>query len=132
MDRLHAVAEAALDGRLDATRLRSSGPEQALADLQRISGVGPFFAELILIRGAGEPDYFSRTERRLHGAMGEGYGADPGDLDGLAALAEQWRPYRSSDRLPVPEPRREVALTPALLQPPAPPPRTPAGTRGSC
>ena len=36
VERLHAIATAALDGRLDAATLRAAGPEQALADLQRL------------------------------------------------------------------------------------------------
>jgi DNA-3-methyladenine glycosylase II len=61
VERLHAIAEAALGGRLDAASLRAAGPEHALADLRRLPGIGEFSAELVLIRGAGEPDYFPRT-----------------------------------------------------------------------
>lgn len=95
VDRLHALAEAALDGRLDAAKLRADGPEQALADLQRLPGIGPFAAELVLIRGAGEPDHFSRTERRLHAAMAAAYDVEAGDIGALDAIAERWRPFRS-------------------------------------
>jgi 3-methyladenine DNA glycosylase/8-oxoguanine DNA glycosylase len=95
VDRLHALAEAALDGRLDAARLRAAGPEEALAELQRLPGIGPFGAELVLIRGAGEPDHFSRTERRLHAAMAEAYGVDAADVDALATIAARWIPFRS-------------------------------------
>jgi DNA-3-methyladenine glycosylase II len=95
VDRLRAIAAAALDGRLDAGTLRAAGPDQALADLQRLPGIGPFGAELVLIRGAGEPDHFARSERRLHMAMGEAYGIDAGDIDALASIASRWRPFRS-------------------------------------
>ncbi len=95
VERLRGVAEAALDGRLDAGALRAAGPEQALGDVQGIPGIGPFGAELVVIRGAGEPDHFSRTERRLHAAMAEAYGVDARDVDALAAIAANWRPYRS-------------------------------------
>jgi DNA-3-methyladenine glycosylase II len=95
VDRLHAIAEAALDGRLDAARLRAAGPQQALAELRRLPGIGPFGADLTLIRGAGEPDHFSRTERRLHAAMARAYGADVADVDALATIAATWSPFRS-------------------------------------
>jgi hypothetical protein len=55
-ERLNQVAAAAIDGRLEAARLRSLDPEDALDQLQQLSGVGPFSAELILLRGAGHPD----------------------------------------------------------------------------
>ncbi|MCA1587211.1 MAG: DNA-3-methyladenine glycosylase 2 family protein [Chloroflexi bacterium] len=95
VDRLHAIADAALDGRLDAATLRAAGPDQALADLQRLPGIGPFGADLVLIRGAGEPDHFPRAERRLHGAMADAYGVDAGDVDALEAIAATWSPFRS-------------------------------------
>jgi DNA-3-methyladenine glycosylase II len=95
VQRLHAVAAAALDGRLDARALRAAGPPDALAALQELPGIGPFGAELVLIRGAGEPDHFARSERRLHGAMAAAYGVDPRDIDALEAIAAGWRPFRS-------------------------------------
>ena len=93
--RLHAVADAALEGCLDAAALRAVGPAQALGEVQKIAGIGPFSADLIVIRGAGEPDHFSRTERRRHGAMASAYGIDARDVDALAAIAEGWKPFRS-------------------------------------
>jgi DNA-3-methyladenine glycosylase II len=95
VQRLHAIATAALDGRLDAATLRAAGPEQALADLQSLPGIGPFGAELVLIRGAGEPDHFARSERRLHAAMAEAYGVHAADVDALGEIASRWRPFRS-------------------------------------
>lgn len=95
VQRLHAIAAAALDGRLDAAMLRAAGPEQALADLQLLPGIGPFGAELVLIRGAGEPDHFARSERRLHAAMAAAYGVEAGDVDALAEIASRWSPFRS-------------------------------------
>ncbi|MEU6443259.1 DNA-3-methyladenine glycosylase 2 family protein [Streptomyces sp. NPDC047046] len=92
--RLHALAEAALDGRLDAAALRALPPEDALARLRELPGIGPFSAELILIRGAGHPDVFPRAEHRLHAAMAEAYGRAE-TPDALAPVAAEWRPYRS-------------------------------------
>lgn len=93
---LQATARAALDGKLDASRLRSAGHEEALASLKELPGIGDFAAELTLVRGAGEPDYFPRHERRLHRTMAEAYGYPrvPA-VDVLEHIAERWRPYRS-------------------------------------
>jgi DNA-3-methyladenine glycosylase II len=95
VERLHAVADAALDGLLDARTLRAAGPAQAIADVQRIPGIGPFGAELVVIRGAGEPDHFARSERRLHAAMAGAYGVDARDVEALEAIAARWSPFRS-------------------------------------
>ena len=93
---LHGIAEAAMQGRLDAARLRPLAREDALEELKRLPGIGDFSAELILVRGAGEPDHFSRSERRLHRAMADAYNfqAVP-SIERLADIAEKWRPYRS-------------------------------------
>jgi DNA-3-methyladenine glycosylase II len=95
VERLHAVARAALDGRLDADRLRNREPEAALAELQQIDGIGPFGSELVLVRGAGAPDVFPQTEPRLHHRMAELYGLDHPDPHQLEAIAERWRPRRA-------------------------------------
>jgi len=96
VDELHGIAEAAIQGLLDAERLRSLSREDALAELKRLPGIGDFSAELILIRGAGDPDHFSRSERRLHGAMAVAYDfqAVPA-IERLEDIAEKWRPFRS-------------------------------------
>jgi DNA-3-methyladenine glycosylase II len=97
IERLHAIADAALNGQLDAAALRAQPAEQALAALRQLPGIGPFAAELILIRGAGHPDIFPAAEPRVHRAMTGEYGLDPAvnQPDRLAAIAENWRPYRS-------------------------------------
>ena len=88
---LHAVADAALEGRLHGPTLRSTEPGQALQDVQEIKGLGPFAAELVVIRGAGAPDLLPRHERRLEDEVASRYGAD----SDLATIAEAWRPFRS-------------------------------------
>src|SRR5437879_101417 len=45
VERLHGVARAALDGRLDAERLRALGPEAGPASVLGIRGIGPFWAQ---------------------------------------------------------------------------------------
>ena len=52
IERLHQVARAALDGTLDRARLRSLPEEDALAQLRTLPGIGEFFAQGILMRGA--------------------------------------------------------------------------------
>jgi DNA-3-methyladenine glycosylase II len=54
---LRAVARAALDGRLDAARLRTLPHDEAIAMLKQVPGLGDFSAELVLLRGAGAPDH---------------------------------------------------------------------------
>lgn len=93
---LRAIARAALDGKLDAARLRAFPAEDALSDLRLLPGIGAFSADLVLVRGAGHPDHFPAHEARLARAMARAYnlGEHPSP-DRLDAIAERWRPYRS-------------------------------------
>lgn len=96
VNQLRALGAAAADGLLDTRLLRAMEREAAMAHLQRLGGIGPFSAELILIRGVGDPDAFPKTEMRLQRAMAEAYGLGPDpDSAKLEQIAEGWRPYRS-------------------------------------
>jgi DNA-3-methyladenine glycosylase II len=93
-EQLRALGRAAIQGQLDGVALRSQPPEESLAHLQTLPGIGPFSAELILLRGAGYPDAFPTHEKRLHRAMAAVYHLNPGP-EALRAIADRWRPYRT-------------------------------------
>jgi len=93
VDQLHQLAGAAQDGRLDRDRLRAMTYQDANDDLQRLPGIGPFSADLILARGMGAPDALPHSEKRLQAAARDAYGL-PSDAD-IDGVAEGWRPYRS-------------------------------------
>jgi len=88
---LHTVAEAALDGRLDGAALRSVDPNEAVRVVQEIKGLGPFSAELVVVRGANAPDALPRYERRLEAKVTERYGRH----HTLEDVSEAWRPFRT-------------------------------------
>jgi DNA-3-methyladenine glycosylase II len=92
---LRGVAEAALAGRLDATRLRSLPADEALAELQTLPGIGPFYAQLILIRGVGSRDFLPTAESRLRRAVALAYDIDEPTQERIEEIAESWRPFRS-------------------------------------
>lgn len=88
---LHAVADAALEGALDGSALRASAPDDAVAQVQQVKGLGPFAAELVVIRGANAPDALPTHERRLDAEVTELYG----DGATLAEVSSSWRPFRT-------------------------------------
>ena len=93
---LRGLGRAAVEGRLDASHLRSLPAGEALEELKRLPGIGPFSAELILLRGAGEPDHLPANEPRLGRAVALAYGLDePPTTEKLEELSELWRPYRT-------------------------------------
>ena len=93
---LRATANAALAGDLDSAYLRSLPEAQALGLLQGLPGIGPFSAQLILLRGAGHPDLLTFDERRFRVAVTRAYGLDhEASDDELWQISEAWRPYRT-------------------------------------
>ena len=94
--RLHAIAEAATDGRLDVDRLAAMTPEDAMADLQTLPGIGPFYSSLVVIRALGLTDVLPAQEPRSRAIIRELYELDHEPTeDELTALAEPWRPFRT-------------------------------------
>ena len=93
---IRAAAAAALDGRLDAVRLRAMDGDAAVAELRQLPGVGPMTAEGTLIRGAGAPDRLALMEPRLPRAVQHAYGlADVPADDEIVRISDGWRPFRS-------------------------------------
>jgi DNA-3-methyladenine glycosylase II len=93
---LRGVAEATLDGRLDAQALRGMPPEEALGELKRIPGIGDFAAQLVLLRGAGTVDVLPPAERRLVAGVAAAYALPgPPSADELRAISDAWRPFRT-------------------------------------
>ena len=90
---LRALAIAAQGGALDRQRLRAMSYQEGLAHLQEFPGIGPFSAELILIRGVGHPDLLPEHDRRLEQAIGAAYGTS--DAAAVRSITDGWRPYRS-------------------------------------
>ncbi len=88
---LQAVAQAALDGILDGPALRAVDPAAAIGAVQQVKGLGPFGAELVVIRGANAPDVLPHHERRLAAEVHQRYGPS----HSLEDVAEAWRPFRT-------------------------------------
>lgn len=94
VDRLKGVARAALDGKLDADRLRQLGDEAGPASVRDIPGIGPFWASGIYLRGCGIVDVFP-DEPLAIAALGHlhGLGDAPTRAD-IDRLTEAYRPFR--------------------------------------
>jgi DNA-3-methyladenine glycosylase II len=92
--RLHGIADAALDGTLGRSRLRRLSVERALTEIRALRGIGDFFAQGILFRGAGIVDEITHDEQ-LRLAVQRAYAMrslpDPAAVE---RIAEKWRPYR--------------------------------------
>lgn len=93
---LQALTRATQAGELDVMRLRSLSWDEAMASLMELPGIGPFSAELILLRGVGMVDQLPGHEQRFPRAVALAYDlpAAPEVVE-LEAMAEPWRPFRT-------------------------------------
>jgi DNA-3-methyladenine glycosylase II len=92
--RLKGVAQAALDGKLDASRLRSMDERAALAELQSLRGVGPWTASHIYYRGAAPQDGLPAAEPRVLHGLARAYALASPSQEDFERIAEGWRPFR--------------------------------------
>lgn len=97
IERLHAVARAALDGLLEPRRLAGMDQDAALAQLQRLPGIGPLYATLVLLRATGATDALIVSEPRFPGYVARLYatGPAPATEAQIDEIAERWRPLRT-------------------------------------
>jgi DNA-3-methyladenine glycosylase II len=96
--RLRNVVAAALAGELDIARLHELGPAQAYTEIQKLRGLGPFYAGLVVLRASGFADAPLLTpEPKVLGNLARFYGlAEPPPLfEQYLATAESWRPFRT-------------------------------------
>jgi DNA-3-methyladenine glycosylase II len=96
IERLHGVARAAQEGRLDVAHLLGLGPDEAMVRLREIPGIGPFYSALIVIRATGFADVLPVGEPKLLTLVEQLYNVPGPVSDGeLQALAEAWKPFRT-------------------------------------
>ena len=91
---LLAIAAEAQAG-LDLEHLCRLEADDAMAQLTRVSGIGPWTAEVYLLFSAGHPDIFPARDVALQSAVGEALGITPRPGEkALIAIAESWSPWR--------------------------------------
>ncbi|MCU1471069.1 MAG: 3-methyladenine glycosylase/8-oxoguanine glycosylase-like protein [Glaciihabitans sp.] len=96
VERLHAVARAALDGQLNPAELLSVSTEEALDRIQKLPGIGPMYSTLILLRSTGATDVITGMEPRIAGYLGHFYGlGGPATSQQIAAILDGWHPFRT-------------------------------------
>jgi DNA-3-methyladenine glycosylase II len=96
LDRMHGIARKALTGTLDVDRLRHIGPAATTDDMQRLKGIGPFYASLITIRAVGFADVPPADEPMLRDLVTQLYHLpEPCSRERFLEIAEAWRPYRT-------------------------------------
>ena len=90
------LAQAVQNGSLDVDSLAQLDDESVRTELQKITGIGPWTAEVYLLMVLLRPDVWPRGDIALATAAQQvkGLPARPSQME-LHALAEQWRPWRA-------------------------------------
>ncbi len=94
VEQLHGVAEAALRGELVTDELRRLPPEEAVARLQRLPGIGPFYSALVVELSFGLTDLTPTAAERARGVVARAHGLEDLDEEAFVRLADGWRPFR--------------------------------------
>jgi DNA-3-methyladenine glycosylase II len=90
------LARAIVEGRLDLAALDRLEDEDARAELFKIKGIGPWTADIYLLRVLLRPDVWPRGDLALAVAAQriKGLKSYPGPRE-LDALGEAWKPWRA-------------------------------------
>lgn len=92
---LLAIARAVVEDGLDLDRLAAADPDEAMAALTALHGVGPWTAEVYLLFCAGHPDIFPAHDVALQSAVGDAFSIVPRPAaKTLYRMAESWSPWR--------------------------------------
>jgi len=91
---ISAVASALIDGRLDLSG--AGGLDNTRDQLLDLPGIGPWTADLVMMRALRDPDAFPAGDLGIRRAVARLTGAesDPSEAE-VRAVAEAWRPHRA-------------------------------------
>ncbi|WP_445149055.1 DNA-3-methyladenine glycosylase family protein [Baekduia sp. Peel2402] len=94
---LQSLAEHLETGTLDLAALDALDDDAAVAELSRVKGIGEWTAQVLLVTELGRPDVLVAGDLVIRRAVERGWKLDAlPSRDELYALAEPWRPYRST------------------------------------
>jgi len=90
------LASAVLDGSLDLDALAHLPDDRVRGELTRITGIGPWTADIYLLMALGRPDVWPTGDLALVAAAKDlkGLASAPSPAE-FQALGEPWRPWRS-------------------------------------
>lgn len=92
---LAAISAAVAGGEVDLEAVAGLPPEEAHRVMTRISGVGPWTADIFLLFCAGHPDVWPGGDLALQHAVRIAFGLDTRPAEKpCRAIAEAWAPWR--------------------------------------
>lgn len=93
---LRAISDAVAQGVLDLSALPALAPEEAIAHMVKVKGIGPWTAEIYLMFYLGHPDIFAAGDLALQEAakLALGLEARP-NAKQMSEIAIRWAPWRA-------------------------------------
>jgi len=89
------IAQAIIDDNIKLSDFDNLPDEEITSQLLQVKGIGPWSTEMFLIFTLHRPDVFSLGDLGLRTAIKNLYHISRDDKKAIAALSENWRPYRS-------------------------------------
>jgi DNA-3-methyladenine glycosylase II len=94
---LRSLAEHVVSGELDLDRLHDLPDDEVTARLVAVKGIGPWSAQVFLMFNLGRPDVLAVGDLGLRQAAQRAYELPaPPTAAEFIAIAEPWRPYRTT------------------------------------
>lgn len=90
------LARRCLDGTVEIRRLDHLTDEQVIEELTKVNGIGRWTAEMFLMFNLGRPDVFPADDYGIVTGMRSLYRKPKATKRELAAIAENWRPHRTT------------------------------------
>lgn len=93
---LAALAEAVVTGGIDLDAVARAPLDEAMAEMTRLPGIGPWTAEVYLMFCGGHPDVFPAGDVALRASVGWAFGLDARpDISAVREMSARWSPWRS-------------------------------------
>lgn len=94
---VQGIARRFLIGDFDLRQLEVLSDEDAISELKRLRGVGPWTAQMFLMFALARPDVLAADDLGVRAQAGDMMGLGrPASRDELIERAEAWRPHRSA------------------------------------
>ena len=82
-------------GELDLKSISRMSDSQAIENLTKVKGIGPWTAEMFLMFTMGREDVFSHGDFGLRKAVMKHYSLRKADKEKIEKIAAKWSPYRT-------------------------------------
>tara|TARA_B100000029_G_C17586588_1_gene961307 strand:- start:1366 stop:1980 length:615 start_codon:yes stop_codon:yes gene_type:complete len=92
---IKGIADALVNRRLDLVGLYAMSDEDAVAELQKIKGIGEWTAQMFALFQMEREDIFPVKDGGIRSAMKKLYSLEDIQDDDLINIADRWKPYRS-------------------------------------